>query len=296
MPYNAHAMAHEQDSTHHARRTSSRSVLAVDDRLVAPESGAEIVDGRVVMSPPGADPPHAMRHLTLAYLLGAHVAPGYAAAVDMLTRTDRTSDFAPDASVFPVGTDPGTGGRRLEVIAFEIVSRQRLVVAKRKAKKLVARGVERVFALALRRERALEWDRRTGDWRPLHLDEQIVHDCFAAPLPIRALLDTARADEAVLDALEARRPDLIARIEARGRERGQMEGAERATKETIEALCRVLGITLDDARATRIAEAALPELRELARAIETERRWPSPERPRRAHARRKRSIPKPKAR
>jgi hypothetical protein len=40
----------------------------------------------------------------------------------------------------------------------------------------------------------------------------------------------------------------------------------------------------------------LPELRELARAIETERRWPSPERPRRAHARRKRSIPKPKAR
>lgn len=157
----------------------------------------------------------------------------------------------------------------------------------------------RAVALALRRERALEWDRRTGDGRLLDLDGQIVHDRLAAPPPIRALLDTARADEAdeaVLDALEARRHDPIARIEARGRERGPRDGAERTTKETIEVLCRVLGISLYDARATRIAEAASPELRDLARANETEPRWPSPERPRLAHARRKRSIPKPKAR
>ncbi|MFO0708783.1 MAG: Uma2 family endonuclease [Sandaracinus sp.] len=280
------------------------SLPAVDERLVAPESGAEILDGRLVMSPPGADPPHAMRHLTLAYLLGAHVAPGHVAAVDMLTRTDRTSDFAPDVSVFPAGIDQATGGRRLEVLAFEIVSKQRLSAARRKAKKLVARGVERVFALVLRRERALEWDRGTGDWRPLHLDEQIVHRSLAAPLPVRALLDTARADEAVLAALGARRPDLIARIEARARALGRREGvadgareAERgAVRQTVEALCRVLAIRVSPTRAAWLASASLQELRAVAQAIETDRRWPRTKRAAGPHARRRRSIPKPKAR
>jgi hypothetical protein len=292
MPYNADAMARADQRV--------QSLPAVDERLVAPESGAEILDGRLVMSPPGADPPHAMRHLTLAYLLGAHVAPGHVAAVDMLTRTDRTSDFAPDASVFPIGLDPATGGRRVEVLAFEIVSKQRLSVAKRKAKKLVARGVERVFALVLRRERALEWDRRTGDWRPLHLDEQIVHRSLAAPLPVRALLDSARADDAVLAALEARRPDLIARIEARGRALGRTEGANAGAREgvtqTVEALCRVLAIRVSATRAAWLASASLQELRAVAHAIETDRRWPRTKRAAGPHARRRRSIPKPKAR
>ncbi len=277
MPYDAHAMARSALRAH-------TSLPAVDDRLVAPGSGAELLEGRLVMSPPGADPPHAMRHLTLAYLLGAHVAPGYAAAIDMLTRADRTSDFAPDASVFPVGTDPETGGRRLEVLAFEIVSKQRLSVAKRKAKKLVARGVDRVFALALKSNRALEWDRRTDDWRPVHLDEHIVHACLSAPLPIRAMLDAAGADEAVLAALEARRPDLVARIEARGEARGRAEGEVRG----IRTVCRLLGIPVDEAQ---LEAATLEELRAITAALESERRWPErpvPDRPRTRRAPRRR--------
>lgn len=289
MPYNPHAMVHAHDARRTRKQPAAvRALPPIDERLVAPGSGAEILDGRVVMSPPGADPPHAMRHLTLAYLLGAHVASGHAAAVDMLTRTDETSDFAPDASVFPVGSDPATDGRRLEVLAFEIVSKQRLSVATRKAKKLVSRGVDRVFALVLRRERALEWDRRTNQWRPLHSDESIVHTCLAAPLPVRALLETARADEAVLAALEARRPDLIARIETRGREAG--------ARETVSSLCRVLAITIDDARAAQLTSSSLPELQALVRAIETERAWPTTAAKTRAHARHKRSTPKSKAR
>lgn len=260
MPYNPHAMARAIPSV-------PVPLPAVDDRLVAPGSGAEILDGRLVMSPPGADPPHAMRHLTLAYLLGAHVAPGYTAAIDMLTRTDATSDFAPDASVFPSEPDSETGGRRLEVLAFEVVSTQRLSAAKRKAKKLVSRGVERVFALALKSNRALEWDRRTEDFRPLAPDEQIAHPCLAAPLPVRAMLETARADDAVLAALESRRPDLIARIEARGEARG--------LRETIEALCAVLSIPIDESRASRLSASALEELRDLARALRTNRQWPA---------------------
>lgn len=180
------------------------------------------------------DPPHAMRHRTLAYLLGAHVAQGDAAAVDMLTRTDRTSDFAPDTSVFPIGLDRATGGRRLEVLAFEIVSKKRLSVAQRKAKQLVARGVERVFAWVLRSERALEWDRRTG------------------------------------------------------------------AAQTVEALCRALAVPLDRARRAQILAACLPELRALAKAIETGRRWPTPARVsgtgRGSGARTRRSTPKTNAR
>ncbi len=103
MPYNPHAMPRS-----HARR----HLPAIDERIVMPESGVEILEGELLMVP-GADPPHAERHAALAYLLAAHTAPGFVATVDMLTRTSATSDFAPDASVYPEGPDPDTGGRRL---------------------------------------------------------------------------------------------------------------------------------------------------------------------------------------
>lgn len=276
MPYNPDAMAR---ATVRATLRTPRPLPAIDERLVAPGSRAEILEGRLVMSPPGADPPHAMRHLTLAYLLGAHVAPGYAAAIDMLTRTDETSDFAPDASVFPAGIDPETGGRRLDVLAFEIVSKQRLSLTKRKARKLVARGVERVFALVLTKNRALEWDRRTDAFRPIHLDEEIVHPSLAAPLPVGAMLDTARVDEAVLAALEARRPDLVARIEARGEARGEvrgeLRGEARAEARAVRRVCRVLDIPIDDARSAWIDAASLEELRAISTELERARRWPT---------------------
>ena len=263
MPYNPHAMSRSA-----LRR--QRPVPAIDERLVAPESGAEILDGRVVMSPPCADPPHAMRHLTLAYLLGAHVAPGYTAAIDMLTRTDLTSDFAPDASVFPVGADPETGGRRLEVLAFEIVSKQRLSVARTKARKLAARGVERVFALSLKSNRAVEWDRKTREFRAMRLDETIEHRALASALPIAALLETAQADEAVLSALEVRRPDLVERLEARGEARGE--------RRAIELACSLLEIPIDEARRGQLETASLEELRRLSEALSSTRRWPRPRR------------------
>ena len=66
-----------------------------------PGSGIEILCGKV-LKVPGADPPHATHHARLAYVLSAHVSPGFVAAVDMLTRTSADSDFAPDASVSQV--------------------------------------------------------------------------------------------------------------------------------------------------------------------------------------------------
>ncbi len=53
-------------------------------------------------------------HSALDALVRAHRAEGYAVAVDMLTRTSRTDDIAPDVSVYPAARDPRTGGRQLE--------------------------------------------------------------------------------------------------------------------------------------------------------------------------------------
>lgn len=249
-------------------------VLGVDERLVMPGSGIEIVQGRVV-SVPGADPPHATRHLTLGYLLGAHTAPGFVAALDLLTRAGERSDFAPDASVYPEGNGPRGSGRRLEVMAFEIVSQQRLGVSTGKARALSERGVERIIALVLGKGRALDWDRgasspTSGRWRPMHVEETIEHACLSRPLPVRALLDVARADEAVLAALEARRPDLVGPIEARGEARGEA----RALRESVLVIADLLGLRMTPARRHRLAAADVSGLRALVAALRRDRRWP----------------------
>jgi hypothetical protein len=80
-------------------------------------------------------------------------------AADLLTRTSRVDDIAPDVSVYPDAPDPRTGGRQLEQLAFEIVSTQSLGDAAGKARKLATRGVRRVFAIDVARSRALEWSR-----------------------------------------------------------------------------------------------------------------------------------------
>ena len=93
---------------------------AVDDRLIAPESHAQIIDG-VVVRTMGANPPHATRHFAVAHVFAGALAPGYEGAVDMLTRTDEDNDLAPDVSVFPSAPDPATGGRQLEEIAATVL-------------------------------------------------------------------------------------------------------------------------------------------------------------------------------
>jgi hypothetical protein len=167
------------------------------------------------MTPP-AEEPHATLHLSLAYVLAAHVGPDFRGAVDMLTRTSEASDFAPDASVYPTARDPRTGGRLLEELAFEIASTQPLDNAGEKARELVRRGVRRVFCVVVKHARVLEWSTDTDTWSPLPADYAIDDRCFVRPLPVRAILDATAADTAVIAALDARRHPAILEIEARG--------------------------------------------------------------------------------
>src|SRR5262249_18335527 len=105
----------------------------VDERLVEPETPYEMYDGELVYVPP-ADYAHSDRHSKASALIEACVRPEFSVATDMLTRTSRTSDIAPDISVYPRALDPATGGRRVAELAFEIVSTQSLSNAADKAR------------------------------------------------------------------------------------------------------------------------------------------------------------------
>ena len=205
---------------------------AIDDRLVAPETRHEMYDGELVYVSP-ADPPHGERHVQLAALIEAHTGSGFKTAADLLTRTSKVDDFAPDISVYPAAPDPHTGRRQLEQLAFEIVSRQSLGRAGRKAAKLAGRGVRRVFAIDVERSRALEWstDRRT--WHELDAAGHIADPALEVPLPIEAMVHAAKADDAVARALVARHNLVIEAVRAEDRAAGKAEGK-------IEALIAIL--------------------------------------------------------
>jgi Uma2 family endonuclease len=196
---------------------------AVDERLVMPETRYEIEDGRVQYVAP-ADELHGSAHCKLAALLEAHVTPEFDVAVDMLTRTSETNDFAPDASVFPKERDPDTGMRQIERLAFEIVSTERLSHAGNKAGKLIARGVRRVFAIDVERRRALEWFKELGSWQMLANESTIKDDVFAVALPIEALVSASKADDAVARALIAKRNPVILDMMASSKTEGRLEG------------------------------------------------------------------------
>jgi hypothetical protein len=256
------------------------------ERLARPETQEEYFHGQLRRKVP-ANPPHATQHFRLAYVLNAHVAEGYQGAVEMLTRTGRDTDFAPDASIFPLAPEDGTGERRLEELAFEVCSEQDLSVPTEKARELVGRGVRRVFCIVVggpgrKRRRRLEkgyvteWSRATDGWSPIPESGSIADECLATPMPVKALLDATLSDDAVVRALEARGNRAIrafraeaeakgwaegeakgrAEGEAKGRAEGEAKGrAEGEAKGRTAALVSILearGLTLTDGARQRI--------------------------------------------
>jgi hypothetical protein len=159
----------------------------------------------------------------------------------MLTRTSETSDIAPDVSVFPSARDPKTGGRQLEELAFEVVSTQSLSRAGAKAEKLATRGVRRVFAIHVVRQRAFEWSRELGTWELLDPAASVEDSALAAPLPVAALLESAKVDDAVQRALIAKHNPVLETELARARAEDKAEGkAEAKAEGKAEALLQLI--------------------------------------------------------
>jgi len=212
----------------------------IDDRLVEPDTRYEMYDGELVYVSP-ADPPHGEHHLQLAALIEAHTGFEFEAAADLLTRTSRVDDVAPDVSVYPDAPDPRTGGRQLEQLAFEIISTQSLGRATTKAVKLTARGVRRVFAIDVERSRVLEWSTDRDTWHELDAAGHIADPALEVPLPIEAMVHAAKADDAVARALVARHNPVIEAVRAEDRAAGKAEGKiEGKAEGKIEALIAIL--------------------------------------------------------
>ena len=193
----------------------------VDDHLVEPEvTRDEIINGRRVVAFP-AEAPHGDKQVDLDTLLRIHVAPGFIASADLITRFAAQSDFASDSCVRRAGIDPATGGRYLEEIAFEVVSTQSEAKAVEKAKVMHQRGVRRIFGLWVKgRRRVCEWSAESGNWRLLDEGSQIEDPCLATPLPVKALLDAALVRRAVVQALESQGEPAIQELKAAAEAKG----------------------------------------------------------------------------
>jgi hypothetical protein len=199
--------------------------------------------------------------------------------------------------VFPAEPDPETGGRRLELMAFEVLDSQRPAGARRKARLLTARGVERVFAIDLVEQRVLAWER--GRWRPLPADGVIDEPrCLIRALPVRALLDATAADNAAASALLAKgnivlqaaqrsaRAEGVREGKAEGLREGKTEGLREGKTEglregkaeglraAIEIACELLELELSASRRERLQRLDGQALEALLAALRGERRWP----------------------
>ena len=206
---------------------------AVDERLAPPETRVEYVRGIEVFAAP-ADEPHASQHSQIDRVVGAHVKSPYSIAVDMLTRVDEASDFAPDVSVYEPVIDRKSKkkvGRKLEEIAFEVIDKQAQSVPTKKAMDLVARGVRRVFCVVVRDRRLSEWSREHGRWEPVAPGTLIEDRCFVRPIRAEALVSSVLADDEVARALLVKRPPAIVAALAESRTEGIEQGVARGIED-----------------------------------------------------------------
>ena len=271
---------------------------AVDEHAVGSESGQEMIRGQIVRAAPSYAP-HADRQVDIAYVLRASVASGYVASVELLTRTAHDYDFATDACVRKAGTD-SQGHRYLEELSFEVKHTQSNTSLKDRARQLVRRGVRRVFAIHVRGDKSgghervkagpvKEWSPDRQEWHELSEALDIEDRCLARPLNVRALLNAAEADRAVIQALAAKGDPTLAKLTAdsydrgrsdgydRGRsdgyDRGRSDGLLQGLRRTVRELCELLAIELTPDRQGHIDSLDAEALERLCTDLKQNRCW-----------------------
>ena len=216
-----------------ANARKKKSFPPVDDHLVVPEvTRDEMIRGRKVVAM-AALPPHADAQTGANFLLAAHVAPGYIASTELLTRVSEGSDFATDVSIRKEGIDPQSGQRYLEELSFEIVNEQRMRDITDKASELTRRGVRRVFAIFVKRGEIGEWSRKEKKFVLVGNENEamFVDEALVRPIAFKALIDQALAEVEVVRALAVKGNPEIARIQQTGVDKGRKEGRKEGLKE-----------------------------------------------------------------
>jgi hypothetical protein len=226
---------------------------AVNDRVVEPETGTEMIRGQIRKVLP-AEPPHADEQCRIASVIATNVAPGYAASTELLTRVDEEADFATDACIRKLGRDPATGARHVEELSFEVKHTQSSAEITQRARQLIRRGVRRVFAIhvkedeqgALRAGPVREWLAREDCWLELHPEAEIMDSCLVQPIRVQALIDATEADNQVARTLLAKNNPVLVQdrqdaLEAQKRELDEAHARElEAHARELEAHAREL--------------------------------------------------------
>ena len=215
----------------------------------------EMIDG-VVYDVMGSDYPHARRNGHLDYLLQGIAAPGYGTASDLKTRVDEEDDFASDSALVKEGTDPTTGRRYLEEFAFEVVHKQKESVVTKKAPRMIRRGVRRIFAVFVHTGQVKEWSPGERTWVTLHPSSVIEDDALIEPLEVAAVLDAAKADDAVVRGLEKKNNPEIRRI----RSEAETQGRIRTLREVVLDLLEDRGLDVPEAVRDAVTSCDDPEV------------------------------------
>lgn len=194
-----------------------------DDHLVEPGTRYEVFDGeRVYVSP--ARPGHGDIHNRLDMVIHHHTAPGYTASSDLLTRRSHADDFATDTSVRRAGINQATGHRYLEEISFEIFFQESRDYTRKRARKVVASGVRRMFGIFVKERwpgsddagevdcTVAEWSSERDDWRVLAPHDVIEDPTLRLPIPAAALVDALASDDAAARALLAKQNRVLSSV------------------------------------------------------------------------------------
>jgi hypothetical protein len=191
-----------------------------------------MIRGRVCYKPPG-EFPHATSLSRVNFVLTAHLDHDWASSLGLLTRWSEDSDFSTDYCFLRRGTDPETGWRHIESLAFEVIYepthevthlwrqevRDRSLIyrhtpeeVRKRAQEISLRGVV-LYGLFVEREQVCRWSPEASDWQPV--GTEIEHEAFVRPLPVKALLDEDKADDAVYEALAGKADFVFAAMAAK---------------------------------------------------------------------------------
>ena len=158
-------------------------------------------------------------------------------------------------------------------------------VPTRKAEVLSARGVRRLFAVDVEESAVYEWDAALCVWRYLERSSLLTDRCFVRPLPVSAILDAAEADDAVFDALRAKKNAALMDFAQasfdrgiekgleRGLTRGREEGMLLAKRQAVYDLCEALAVPLTDEQRAVLEAADLQTLGDLTAKLKALKRW-----------------------
>jgi hypothetical protein len=271
MRYHAYVEPDAPDRIHAPAGTLE--IPRVDDHLVRPETREELVRGRAVVAAP-AKLPHARGQAVVVSVAEHLTTDDYFCATELLTRAGVGSDFATDACICREGIDPATGGRHVEELAFEVVAEQSLRDITERAQDLTSRGVRRMFAIFVKKGEVCEWSRERNDWVVLDPSGEIEDPALVQPIPIRALLDRAAADDAVARALLIKQNPVLMASAAKARDEGHAQGVAQMSRKAVEGLCLLLAIPFDPERRALLQALDAASLEVLHDRILTEHRWP----------------------